>query len=671
MEEGGQPGEADRKEWFNIQDSTQRENYKFFDDDKRIPEGTTDTFQVFEGAMYAENLKTFLERANIQGEYLINEMIEKEKALRESQADLAFKDNLAQFRFLALYQENETDSFSIPIYADQGEADAFYANGNLGSIISRFSHQVNGYPWFSKSNDNSIILVQRPSSTPEATEKTVELLQNLTHGPNCPSTISAEKLEYLRQKFKEFNDKRASIKEKSQESLKQYLLELDTPDENSESPFHERLKECLLELDMPDENSESAFYERLKECLLELAKPGKDSESAFYKRLKECLLELAKPDEDSESAFYGRLKKCLLELAKPGNESESAFRARLKQYLLELAKLGNESESDFFKKHKKIANIAKKYMKIANTAKKYMNKRKNYKKQIKNLLNEQGKPFIENFFNTNASIFENHINKMRFDLEGRFFEIEKKNHEINSKNQVDEHVRTHHPALLGEFKRLQEKSRNIQKNIATLKQELNTNSDNKKELHHYEEKRQRVSKAIAQLSQQKNEIEFTLSKEQRIISNIYEYLQLEYLLLIAKYIDICSPIDFNFGCSEQLLVDHLFRVNVNETVVCVTEKINGRVLDTLVLLIHSTMTPCKTCSLAIALEAVHNQGRIFNFFSLLKEDLGRDFKGIVVVSFSKGYSADNADKFYGFAFKWSDPIPQTPDFYWLVNCHTP
>ncbi len=536
MEEGGQTRAADRKEWFNTQNHTQRENYKFFDADKRISEGTIDTFQIFDGAIYADNLKAFIERANIQGGHLIKEMIKEEETLRDSHTDLASKDNFAQFRFLALYQNSGLDSFSIPLYAEQGEADAFYANGNLGSIIPGFSQPVNGYPWFSKSNDNSIILVQRPSSTPEATEKTVELLQNLTHGPNCPSTISAEKLEYLHRRFKDFKDEQASIKEKLRESLTGYLS-------------------------------------TLKE------------EKTVNKR------------------------------GKGG---------------------------------------------------------KRRKQDIGTAEGEQEEAYLSEVFANNIAIFKNCIDQMRFDLEGRFFEIEKKNREMNSKEQVDNYVRTHHPDLLESFKSFQEEFAKIKEDISRLKQELKTNSDNREELQQrlntYEEERKRVSKEITKLANVKKEIETPLVKEQRVISNIYEYLRKKYLELIAGYKDICSPKDFNFGCSEQLLVDHLFRVNVDETVVCVTDKINGKILDTLVLLIHSTMTPCKTCSLAIALEAIHDQGRIFNFFRLIKEDIERDFKGIVVVSFSKEYGPTNADKFYGFAFKWHDPLPPTQDFYWLVNC---
>ncbi|AIK96176.1 hypothetical protein [Candidatus Odyssella acanthamoebae] len=542
MEEDGQPREAERKEWFGKHFSTQRENHKFFDIEVSSVAADTDTdvdadaFHFFERAIYADSLKVLLERANIQGAHLINEMIGKEKTLRETYPDLAFKDNFAQSRFFAIYQNSEPDSFSIPLYAGKEEADAFYANGNLGSLVPGFFHNIRGYPWFSENADNSIFLVQRPSSTPEATAQTVKLLQNLAQESHCPSTISAEKLKYLHDQFEEFTDVCASIKGKLGEKLIEYPSSLK--EQNT--------------LPEPD-------------------KPGKKA-----------------------------------------NRNTLAFVKKL-------------DEAD-----------------------------------------------IAEVFHKNILIFTACINRMRFDLEGRFFETEKKVHEINSKNQVDQHTSTTHPELGLQLKLLQMKAEKIKEAIALIRQELKTPNSNREELKARlktcQETYRGINTPIAELSKTKKEIEYPRIKEQKVISDIYEYLQEKYLELIEKYKDICNPKDFNFGCSEQLLIDHLFRVNFDNTVVSVRDRVNGKALDTLVFLIHSTMTPCKTCSLAIALEAIHEKGRIFNFFSFLRKVLKREFKGIVVVSFSKEYRPTHPEKFYGFAFKVSNHIPPIEDFYWLVNC---
>jgi len=96
----------------------------------------------------------------------------------------------------------------------------------------------------------------------------------------------------------------------------------------------------------------------------------------------------------------------------------------------------------------------------------------------------------------------------------------------------------------------------------------------------------------------------------------------------------------------------LFRANLDFTISQILSKNEGKILKEIYLVIHSTMTPCKTCSLDIALEFA--RGRIFNFFQRLDESTGKSLKKTIIVSFEKPYEPSEGEKKYGFSFVQDD-----------------
>ncbi len=449
-----------------------------------------DPFTFFKGIVFHE---VPLKIGDIEFNDIIWEKMIMEKKLRSLHENLKTKENFAQYQMAAIYEgEGGIEVFSIPIsLSDDEESRAFYANGTMGVLSSGFEHDIDGYPWIARSKTSSdIFLIQRPSSTPDMTKKTVELLKELTNDQDCPATVSVSTLDKLIGGFEEFE----------------------------------------------------AIKPRIKDFLLTYFKNAMDLS--------------ASPEGDLVDS--GALEKSFTDL---------------KSYMIETR---HDASS------------------------------------LDDLL----------------SIIMN----MRFDLEGRYFEIIKKQKVLEIDSQIDIEKQKCTDILEG-IKRVGDDKAELRR----LHMELN----------------------------QKPEIA-SLSKKKSLVNKVFTNLQGLYVEIIKykKLTNLCNPKDFNFGCSEQLLIDHLFASNLDATVSYVIEKAKDRPLKQLVLLIHSTMTPCKTCSLDIALE--FERGRIADFFRQVEESLGVAVDKTVVVSFEKEYFPASPEKNYGFVFT-KNPSMAKDKFYWLVD----
>lgn len=143
-----------------------------------------------------------------------------------------------------------------------------------------------------------------------------------------------------------------------------------------------------------------------------------------------------------------------------------------------------------------------------------------------------------------------------------------------------------------------------------------------------------------------------LRQKKAVMMEIFEIMYKKYKAYVTtnKFDTLCNSKQFNFACSEQLVLDHLFDSQI-ETVVANVHKYITPDTKVLVFLLHSTMAPCKTCSLVLALEMIRQDGRIKNFFELLEGLSKNIFKKLVLVSYAKAYNPEEEEKKYGFDFE--------------------